>query len=562
MHMKKYYILLYILCIVVFISGCGLATIPESHQIKEDKTVLDSTVQPNKTHFLPEKGGELRIALTAPDTLNPLLTESRDTLNFLKLIYESPITYDASGKPTPSLFSDWEVSSDGRLWIFKVRKGVKWHNGEELDGNDILFTLEALQSGLVKSFYQFDIFENINIVEYGLRNEDPYTVYIRLGQPTYHILDIFTFPVLSKDIYQSIENILIMHENEDFIPIGTGPYKIDIAHYDGNENTIRLIRNESWWGGELYIDSILAKVYENNDASRTAFLEGQVDLVDTMVIYANTVWNRNNVEYHKYLTTEFEFLALNNSKSLFQDKTIKHAMAYAIDRKDIISKVYINNAETVDVPIPSTSWLYDSNYRIYDFEVDKARKLLYDAGWKDSDADGVLDKHIDGKKVDLSFSLLTNEENNSRRDVAELISNQLSLLGFQVNVEIEPWDIILEEKIPNGEFDVILTGYNMHPANDLRFLFHSDEIGKGLNNFIRYKSSELDRLLDNASRSFTEEERLKAYQRIQEHITSELPIISLYFKTGTLLTDSRVRGIDRLIDLDIYKDIESWFLIR
>jgi len=500
------------------------------------------TTDPNSESDRTSDESTLTLAMiNEPTGFDPFIADSADTRSILFNIFEGLVKPTEDGGLTPAVAEDYKISDDATTYTFILRSGIKFHNGNPVTLDDVIYSVNQAIEAKISGY------ENISAVE----PVDDKTIKIQLKEADNEFLPYLTTAIVPKDYTEQATK-----------PIGTGPYKIDIAHYDGNENTIRLIRNESWWGGELYIDSILAKVYENNDASRTAFLEGQVDLVDTMVIYANTVWNRNNVEYHKYLTTEFEFLALNNSKSLFQDKTIKHAMAYAIDRKDIISKVYINNAETVDVPIPSTSWLYDSNYRIYDFEVDKARKLLYDAGWKDSDADGVLDKHIDGKKVDLSFSLLTNEENNSRRDVAELISNQLSLLGFQVNVEIEPWDIILEEKIPNGEFDVILTGYNMHPANDLRFLFHSDEIGKGLNNFIRYKSSELDRLLDNASRSFTEEERLKAYQRIQEHITNELPIISLYFKTGTLLTDTRVRGIDRLINFDIYKDIESWFLIR
>ena len=141
---------------------------------------------------------------------------------------------------------------------------------------------------------------------------------------------------------------------------------------------------------ELYIDSINGKLYDSVDEAFNAFYNNEIDLIDTTAVYANTRLYRNSANHIKYNTSDIEMLVFNNNNNLFYDKSVRKAIAYGIDRKDIISKVYLNNAETVDVPIPSNSWLYDSSYRIYDYD-EKRAKALKEAGWNDNDGDGILD---------------------------------------------------------------------------------------------------------------------------------------------------------------------------
>ena len=306
----------------------------------------------------------------------------------------------------------------------------------------------------------------------------------------------------------------------------------------------------------------MGKAYDTNDEARTAFQKGEVDLADSSIVYANTLISRRNAGHYKYLTPYFEFLAFNSSHSLLQDKTIKKAIAYALDRKDIISKVYLNNAETVDVPIQSNCWLYDSRYRIYDYDPNKALRLLQEEGWEDTDRDGVLDKIIDEKKVDLTFSLMTNSDNDFRRDSVELIAKQLETIGIRVEIENVPWEIMQTERLPNGEFDAVLTGFNLSVVHDLRFFLHSSQIGEGLGNFMAYSKPEMDWLLDNAARAVTEEARWEAYQEIQKYLTQEMPIVSLYFRTGSILYDERIHGIDHISEWSIYRNIKDWYLIK
>ena len=523
----------------------------------------DASAKPKETATptpSPQMGGELKVPLMAPDSFNPLLTQSRDILNFLNLIFEHPLVLDEKSRPAPSLVEKWEVSEDGRTWTFHVRKDVKWQNGQAMTGEDILFTFQALQSGKLGSFYEKNLAGNVNIVEAGLRNNDPYTFFVRLAEPSSEILDIMTFPVLSKNVYRSPEFMQKEKGNLSMTPIGTGPYQADPSQpYNGT--SMKLVRNEAWWNGKPYIDTILARVYQTNEEARVALGKGEMDLVDTMAVYANNYSDLDKITGYKYLTENYEFLALNLDNPLFSDRNVRKAIAYAIDRKDIISRVYLNNAETVDVPIPSNSWLYDSAYRIYDYDEKRASKLLKEAGWADSDGDGVLDKTVEGEKQDLTFTILTNSDNDFRRDVAELISKHLSLVGFRVQTEAVDWEQLQGENMQKHKFDAILTGYYLDYVPDLRFAFHSSQIGKGKNNFYRYQNPELDSLLDTAAAAYKEKDKKKAYQKIQEHLVEELPVISLYFRTGSLLVNNRVHGVKKVRELNLYNDIKNWYLM-
>jgi peptide/nickel transport system substrate-binding protein len=524
----------------------------------------DASAKPKETATptpSPQMGGELKVPLMAPDSFNPLLTQSRDILNFLNLIFEHPLVLDEKSRPAPSLVEKWEVSEDGRTWTFHVRKDVKWQNGQAMTGEDILFTFQALQSGKLGSLYEKDLAGNVNIVEAGLRNNDPYTFFVRLAEPSSEVLDIMTFPVLSKNVYQSPEFMQKEKGNFSMTPIGTGPYQVDLSQpYNGT--SMKLVRNEDWWNGKPYIDSILARVCQTNEEARAALGKGEIDLVDTMAVYANNYSDLDKITGYKYLTENYEFLALNCNNPLFADKNVRKAIAYAIDRTDIISRVYLNNAETVDVPMPSNSWLYDSAYRIYDYDEKRAAKLLKEAGWTDSDGDGVLDKIVEGEKQDLAFTILTNSDNDFRRDVAELISKHLSLVGFRVQTEAVSWEQLQSENMQKHKFDAILTGYYLDYVPDLRFAFHSSQIGKGKNNFYRYQNPELDSLLDTAATAYKEKDKKKAYQKIQEHLVGELPVISLYFRTGSLLVNNRVHGVDKVRELNLYNNIKDWYLVN
>lgn len=532
----------------------------------------DQNIDNTNKEVKPQEGGQLRIPVQGLESWNPLIAKTTDSVNFLSLIYEGLVGYDSDLKKIPKLASDWQVSEDGRLWTFNIRKDAKWHDGTSITAEDVIFTYNILKEGVLNSVYQYNIFDNDNILEIGLKNNDKYSLFVRLAEPSSKLLDIFTFPVISKDYYESVENIIKIQKDLTKAPLGTGPYKVAEEYFSEDQESIILVRNEDWWGRRPYIDKIIGKIYTNKEEARKAFIQGELDLVDTMIVYVNNKSVEEDTKLYRFMTNYYEFLGLNSESELIKDPKIRKALAYAIDRREIISKVYLNNAQTVDVPIPSNHWLYDNAYRLYDYDIDRAKRLLKEAGWQDLDGDGILDKTVDNQKIELKIKLVSNSGNDLRRDVLSLIKSHLELVGFKVETQIADMETIAKDLLATNQFDALLTGYYLDNALDLSFAFHSreiveiddiedlDEIDSIPNNFIKYRNSELDSLLDLASHSYDLNELSSVYQNIQDHMTRELPIISLYFRTGSLLVNPKLYGIDKPSQLSLYRNIEEWFI--
>lgn len=565
--MKRFFIFILVLVNIFLLVACDLSQPAEPSPSGNDQNI-DNTNKEVK----PQEGGQLRIPVQGLESWNPLIAKTTDSVNFLSLIYEGLVGYDSDLKKIPKLASDWQVSEDGRLWTFNIRKDAKWHDGTSITAEDVIFTYNILKEGVLNSVYQYNIFDNDNILEIGLKNNDKYSLFVRLAEPSSKLLDIFTFPVISKDYYESVENIIKIQKDLNKAPLGTGPYKVAEEYFSEDQESIILVRNEDWWGRRPYIDKIIGKIYTNKEEARKAFIQGELDLVDTMIVYVNNKSVEEDTKLYRFMTNYYEFLGLNSESELIKDPKIRKALAYAIDRREIISKVYLNNAQTVDVPIPSNHWLYDNAYRLYDYDIDRAKRLLKEAGWQDLDGDGILDKTVDNQKIELKIKLVSNSGNDLRRDVLSLIKSHLELVGFKVETQIADMETIAKDLLATNQFDALLTGYYLDNALDLSFAFHSreiveiddiedlDEIDSIPNNFIKYRNSELDSLLDLASHSYDLNELSAVYQNIQDHMTRELPIISLYFRTGSLLVNPKLYGIDKPSQLSLYRNIEEWFI--
>lgn len=565
--MKRFFIFILVLVNIFLLVACDLSQPAEPSPSGNDQNI-DNTNKEVK----PQEGGQLRIPVQGLESWNPLIAKTTDSVNFLSLIYEGLVGYDSDLKKIPKLASDWQVSEDGRLWTFNIRKDAKWHDGTSITAEDVIFTYNILKEGVLNSVYQYNIFDNDNILEIGLKNNDKYSLFVRLAEPSSKLLDIFTFPVISKDYYESVENIIKIQKDFTKAPLGTGPYKVAEEYFSEDQESIILVRNEDWWGRRPYIDKIIGKIYTNKEEARKAFIQGELDLVDTMIVYVNNKSVEEDTKLYRFMTNYYEFLGLNSESELIKDPKIRKALAYAIDRREIISKVYLNNAQTVDVPIPSNHWLYDNAYRLYDYDIDRAKRLLKEAGWQDLDGDGILDKTVDNQKIELKIKLVSNSGNDLRRDVLSLIKSHLELVGFKVETQIADMETIAKDLLATNQFDALLTGYYLDNALDLSFAFHSreiveiddiedlDEIDSIPNNFIKYRNSELDSLLDLASHSYDLNELSAVYQNIQDHMTRELPIISLYFRTGSLLVNPKLYGIDKPSQLSLYRNIEEWFI--
>lgn len=541
---------------------------PQKENLYSEKEIIgDENISPQ--YVQPMKGGQLNIPLSQPKDINPLQAKSKDYINFLGLIYEGLFAYGENLELVPNLAESWEVSDEGKLWQFQLRKGVRWHDGRELTAKDAKYTLDLLLSEVSQmeevedeseideiSFYAKRLCSGRSIARVELVVNNPYAVAIILNEPAGRtLMEALTFPILPAEGLGQAPNI----EDVNSL-IGTGPYRVESGSIKIGEK-IKLVRNDDWWGSsEPYIDSIVANIYKDREESLEAFKKGLVDLVDTHVIYAESYGKTKESQLYRYLTQNFNYIGVNHeAHGVLEDRRVREAIAYGIDRKDIISRVYFSNAQAVDVPIPPDSWYYDSDLRVYDYQPQKAQQILGDAGWRDINEDGILYRDDEGKITELSFTINANMDNIMHKETLNLIVDQLGELGMDVNLRLLPWEeyiMALEE----GDFEAVFVECYPDISTDLRFLFHSREIGNGINNFIKYQDDSLDQLLDEVAQIEHPQEFMDTYRQIQKHLVEELPIISLYYRTSSLITKEKVHGIKFPRELMIFRDIENWYL--
>lgn len=509
-------------------------------------TVSDSPT-PSATEGSAKPKPPSTLALPMPDGAelgNPLLATTREMDGVCGLIYESLLTTDDSGNLAPCLAETWKPNDDGTQYTFTLRKDVKWQGaGRNLTADDVKYTLEQIKAlGQDKPWG----YVTKNYLKSWKVNDDG-TLTITLYKPFYGALQALTFPVLPKGCgYDSGAS--------PEIPVGTGPYMV--TGYDKGK-TITLKAYPDWWKKQPAITGIKVQAFPDNatEISSLTLGGGQLDAMQTDDLTVTQYRDSGDANVYEYPTRYFEFMALNFSSPDIKDRNIRQAIAYALDRKEIVSYTYVNHAIVCDTPVPPDSWLYDGKVLTYNNDVSRARELIELAGWKDEDRDGFYDTSPDGVNRELKFTLLANmEENNTlRNDAAQLIAGQLAKAGIRVTVDAENWDNYNTE-LQQGRFDMAMCGCYLSPVPDYTFLIGA----KGALNVGKYSSGDMDQKLAAVLQSPDSKTLQVNMADLQTEIINELPIISLYFRTHSLLTSTDVKGVSGVREDSAYSGISQW----
>lgn len=560
---RKKQTILFLICILIFISiGCKqkVNTIDKSQDLN---TVED-------IDYTPVEGGTITIPLTNLNTLNPLYANSSSYYHFSKLIFEGLFDFDENLDIVPRLVHRYEISNNGRTVSIELKDNIKWHDGQEFSSSDVKFTIDAIKQSDSNSIYKraiksglgtfeaTDIYRIIDVDIIDNRN-----ININFNREYSNNLEVLTFPIIPQHIFNG--NIAMALERENYKPIGTGPYRF--VEYERFKNII-LSKNVDYWNGKPYIDKIIGKVLEDEEAILSAFESGQLNVATTIGVDWDKYKQNSRIKIYEYISPNYEFLGFNFQNDLLKGdngKVIRKAINYGIDRQAIIEKVYLGHGTQVDVPIHPNSYLYSNEANIYGYNKEKAKYILEETGFVDIDNDGILE---DQNGRELSFKLFIGSNNAYRLKTSELIIQNLKDIGIHITIESEDnyetrlKDIQYSEidtNIKNGNFDIVLLGWELSVTPDLSHMFHSSKIKDGTN-FIRYSNESMDEILNKAFYDGERENKKGNYEKIQDQIIEELPYISLFFRNRGLLVDRRVEGNLNPTFFNIYNQIEKCFI--
>lgn len=474
----------------------------------------------SRTATQPQRGG--RLVLTVPEEPHNLNAAFGGTLHVniaASKVNEALVWFDADLKPQPQLAESWEFSPDGRSLTFRLRKGVKWHDGRDFTSADVAFSLEHVWSKLNPG----------GRVAYaslvGVEAPDAHTVVLRLAQPAPYLINYLSIPgaqVVPKHIYEGTN---IATNPANIAPIGTGPFRFK-EWVRGSH--IILERNPDYWQPGLpYLDSIVVRFLPDAVARSTALFAGEVHVavassipISNLKRFSDSADFRVDTSDGKYLATIL-YSSVNVRRPYLADRRVRQALLHALDRAALLRIVYGGYGRVANGPIASTiPAFYSDRGRSYPYDPGKAEELL--------DAAGVPRK-ADGRRLKLTLDL------NARRletvRTGEFIKQYLSRIGIDLELRAVDNSVFIRRVFTDYDFDLMLT--NMHPGLDpttgLQRLFWTKNISPGIpwTNGSGYSNPALDQVMEAAAVEHDADRRRALIEQWQEIVREDLPLLSL-----------------------------------
>jgi peptide/nickel transport system substrate-binding protein len=402
---------------------------------------------------------------------------------------------------------------------FTLRDGVRWHDGAPFTSADVAFTCRAIMDEKVASPRRsdFDLVESVG-------TPDPKSVIVRYKKPFSPALLSWMGAILPEHLLGKLDPSK-WPEAYNRAPVGTGPFKFD--SWKTNE-FIRLKKNPDYFLGSPWLDSIVFRVLPDPLTLQLAFQTKQVDFWNV------SPWAVKNLEKDPRLDlfsapgNMYNYIGWNLRRPMFQDLRVRQALAQAVNVAQMIKHIiYGRGVQSTGIFTPQV-WFFDPSVKPLPYDPAAARKLLDEAGWKVG-PDGIRVK--EGKR--FSFTLLANNGNEVRRDIATLVQDDLKQVGIEVKVEIYEWAVLLKRFVNKGEFDAIVLGWGLGYDFDQYGIWHSSQTHPEELNFIGYKNPEVDHLLTDLRQEYARPEIIRLAGKLQHAIYADQPYLFLFVPEGT-----------------------------
>jgi len=498
----------------------------------------------------PVYGGTLVIGTTNPPTpINPILTQHSVSTGVISLIYDPLIRINGEGKVVPGLAKSWEISPDGLEYTFYLREGVKFHDGKELTAADVVYSYQQYSNLQNNSIFHthFSLVKDFKAI-------DKYIFKIVLSKPFPSFIGKLNLEIIPENMMEG--------ENAHFIsdPIGSGPFKF--KNWDKVSNQITLEANHAYFDGRPYLDKIIFKVYPNNEQLWAGLMRQEIDLVkyikweDFNILKKDPSFITYKIPWDAYYA-----VAYNLNDPILSEPDIRRAIAYAINRDQIIKEIF-GEGMVSNGPFHPRSIGFNPDSKPLDYDPQKARKILHDRKWTDSNNDGVLDR----QNKAFEITMLVDQRKESDKKIAMMIRQQLSEVGIKLIV-----------KLYNDEEELIQRADELNKIQAWLRLYlgggaNADTYDAALNwysgsaepfKFWKYQNKKVDKLFELVRSTSSEEKRSMLYKDIYEQIYLDQPICFLFYPMSFHAISSRIRNTqDYFTSYMPDYAIKSWYILN
>lgn len=528
---------------------------------------------PAPTPSVPQGGAVTIRLITDVIDLKPWDLRSRGEEYVADLMYNGLTRLDPQLKPQPDLADKWETSANGGLITFTLRSGVRWHDGQPLTSDDVVWTLNMLRTITPTNSLLFDLRSKIGEV----RSPITQTVVLSLTEAYSPLLAELSVPILPKHRLQNRTPEQIAALNFWNEPVGSGPFKFDKRQPN---QSISFVRNEAFFRGAPNLDQIALVVAPDSQVAVAAMRDAKLQIAEFPGVttpFSDTT-GRANVQSGTYPENGWYGIVFNvRSDRLFADQKLREALARAINLPDLVQAVTSGIGQPIATTISRAAWAYPADLAVQPPDVDAAKRLLDAAGWTPG-PNGVRQKA--GKP--LTARLWVRGDDQRRIDAAQRIAAAAQVIGMQLDVVPANFDtVILAKLAPPYDFDLLLGSW-VNAPNSAGFptnrfydpddfaLFHSSRIWRGqgdlrtaLRNVGGFSNPDYDRAAEQARAAYDPAPRAQAIQMAQSVLARERPYLLLWTDQNPVAISSRLQIQDGVIALNTPRylwNIEQWYL--
>lgn len=539
------YLILFVMALFFGVSGCNGEKAKSETQSQKQPAERSTSQKSSEPAY-----GDMIIRGSIGDAsvLLPVLASDASSFDITGLIYNGLVKYDKDIQLVGDLAERWEIADDKLTIRFFLRKGVKWQDGTPFTVKDVEYTYKVYIDPKTPTAYATDF---LRVKEF--RVIDQYSFEVTYEKPYAPALGSWGQSILPSHLLEGKD---ITKSPLKRNPIGTGPYRF--GEWKTQEKIV-VNSNHDYFDGRPYIDRVMTRVIPD---LATMFLELKAGKLDQMGLQplqymrqTDTQWFKENFRKYKYLTFSYTYMGYNLNDWKFKDRKVRQALTTAINRESIVKGVLLGLGEVAYTPYkPDTFW-FNPNVKKWPYDPEKAKKMFAEAGWKDTDGDGLLDK--DGKP--FKFTIITNQGNKLRERAATIIQRDLKKVGIEVKIRPIEWAAFLKNFINKKNFEACLLGWGIGIDPSQIDIWNSQKTGEKQLNFISYKNPEVDRLLDEGAATYDRNKRKEYYDKFQEIIAEDQPYTFLYVAYSLPIINARFHGI-KPAPIGIGYNFDKWYV--
>jgi len=510
---------------------------------------------------VPAEGGTyIEGLLGYVDTINPILTPSFVQANPVEqdltaLVFDGLLDIDQSGQILPALATDWQISKDGSVYEFHLRKDVTWHDGAPFTAADVAFTIQAMQDPNYQGPEALrELWHNVTV-----EVVDSHTVRFTLHEPFPSFLYYATIGILPAHLLSAVPAAdLLEHKFSRREPVGTGMFQVESMAPD----RVVLKTYPGYWRQTPFLDKVEFWLFGSEEDLLAAYEAGEIQGFHPGHPGEISALARfPGLQLYSAPATGYGAIILNLAKgdlAFLQEKEVRQALLYGLDRQALIDQLMDGQALVAHSPIPPFLWAYDPTVRQYGYDPERAIGLLDASGWLDSNGDRIRDK--DG--VTLAFTLVVSDDPTAVQWAQE-IARQWAAIGVDVSIRSTTSNAVAT-LVRRRDFDAALIDIAMTADPDPYPLWHSTQVGEGGQNFSGFANEDADVVMEEIRTTPDPERLVELYHTFQQIFAKDVPALLLYHPVYVYAVDEQVHQVQispMVYTSQRFRNVADWYML-